>query len=82
MLAVARHLPDAPAFSHCMAGIGRTGVAVACWRVTHGWSPQEAVDVELLDSCDASLQRARAVFEFARRWAAERHVVTAAPQRG
>lgn len=74
--------PEAPTFIHCKAGIGRTGVAVACWRVTQGWSPQQAVDAELLNSYDASWQQAPAVFEFARRWAAERHVVTAAPQRG
>ena len=68
---------EAPAFIHCKAGIGRTGIAVACWRVTHGWSPQEAVDVELLNSYDATWQQAPVVFDFARRWVAERHVVTA-----
>jgi len=33
-----------PAYVHCEAGQGRTGVAVACYRMAvQGWSPQEAL---------------------------------------
>lgn len=33
-----------PAYVHCEAGVGRTGVAAACYRMAvQGWSPDQAV---------------------------------------
>lgn len=33
-----------PAYVHCEAGVGRTGVAVACYRMAaEGWSPDRAI---------------------------------------
>jgi hypothetical protein len=31
-------------YLHCYAGIGRTGTAVGCYLVRHGWSGQAALD--------------------------------------
>jgi predicted protein tyrosine phosphatase len=58
-------------YIHCKAGIGRTGVAIACWRVAHGASPDEAVRAEALNGYDANLSQAQAVFDFAERWQRE-----------
>jgi protein tyrosine phosphatase (PTP) superfamily phosphohydrolase (DUF442 family) len=33
-----------PAFVHCTLGVGRTGVAIACYRMAvEGWTPKQAV---------------------------------------
>lgn len=32
-----------PVYVHCRGGIQRTGLMVACWRVSHGWTAQQAV---------------------------------------
>jgi protein-tyrosine phosphatase len=32
-------------YVHCWGGIGRTGLAVGCWHVRHGTSPQAAVEL-------------------------------------
>lgn len=31
------------AYVHCYAGVGRTGVAIGCFLVRHGFTPQEAL---------------------------------------
>ncbi len=33
----------APVFIHCHYGCDRTGMAVSCWRIRHGWSREEAL---------------------------------------
>jgi protein tyrosine phosphatase (PTP) superfamily phosphohydrolase (DUF442 family) len=34
-----------PVYCHCAAGVGRTGVMVACYRmVEEGWPPERAID--------------------------------------
>jgi protein-tyrosine phosphatase len=33
---------DAQVYIHCEAGVGRTGVMVACYRMATGWAPPEA----------------------------------------
>ena len=33
-----------PCYVHCEAGVGRTGVAVACYRMAvQGWPPDQAI---------------------------------------
>ena len=37
---------DLPVYLHCFGGVGRTGTAVCCWLVRHGFSkPQDAVQI-------------------------------------
>lgn len=31
-------------YCHCRGGVGRTGIMVACWRVSQGWSSLDAIN--------------------------------------
>lgn len=33
-----------PVYVHCRGGVGRTGIMVACWRVSHGWTAGQAIN--------------------------------------
>ena len=37
----------APVYVHCMGGLGRTGIVVACWWIRHGLFDAEAALREL-----------------------------------
>lgn len=57
-------------FVHCKAGIGRTGVMVACWRVTQGWTAEEAVARERFLSPGGSFRQEQFVRDFEQAWKA------------
>lgn len=57
-------------FVHCKAGIGRTGVMVACWRITQGWSADEAVARERFFSHGGSFRQEQFVRDFEAAWKA------------
>ena len=66
-----------PVYIHCWGGHGRTGMAIGCWLVSHGLTPEEALDrIALLRSGDAHLRawdspQTAAQRVFIRRWADE-----------
>lgn len=57
-------------FVHCKAGIGRTGVMVACWRVTQGWTAEDAVARERFFSHGGSFRQEQFVRDFEMAWRA------------
>lgn len=55
-------------FVHCKAGIGRTGLMTACWRISQGMSAEEALQAERINSQYGSLKQEGFVREFETYW--------------
>lgn len=57
-----------PVFVHCKAGVGRTGVMIACWRITQGMSAEDALARERIHSYNGSLRQEEFVRRFEEHW--------------
>jgi len=55
-------------FLHCKAGIGRTGLMTACWRISHGMSTDEALKLESIHSYAGTLRQEQFVRDFETYW--------------
>jgi len=55
-------------FVHCKAGIGRTGLMTACWRISQGMSADEALKAERIHSQYGSLKQESFVRDFETHW--------------
>jgi protein tyrosine phosphatase (PTP) superfamily phosphohydrolase (DUF442 family) len=55
-------------FVHCKAGIGRTGLMTACWKVSQGLSADEALEAERIHSYHGSLKQEQFVRDFEAYW--------------
>ena len=61
---------DGSLYVHCEAGVGRTSVMVACYRVAHGWSVENALLEAEHFGCSLADQRAD-IEDLARMFAAD-----------
>lgn len=64
-------------YMHCKAGIGRTGVATACWKISHGMSADEALAAESINSYAGTLKQEAFVRQFETYWKTRHTTVTA-----
>lgn len=63
-------------YMHCKAGIGRTGVATACWKISHGLSADEALAAERINSYAGTLKQEKFVREFESYWKTKQFATT------
>lgn len=59
---------DQKVFLHCKAGIGRTGLMTACWRISQGLSAREALEAETIQSYHGHLRQEQFVRDFEAHW--------------
>lgn len=67
---------DQKVFVHCKAGIGRTGVMTACWRISQGVSAERALELEKINSYHGTLQQEQFVKDFETYWKTRHQTVT------
>ena len=55
-------------FVHCKAGIGRTGLMTACWKVSQGMTAEKALQAERINSYHGCLKQEQFVRDFEAYW--------------
>jgi protein tyrosine phosphatase (PTP) superfamily phosphohydrolase (DUF442 family) len=70
-LEIVNNPANQPVYFHCKAGIGRTGVMTACWRVSQGMSAEEALGLERINCYHGSLKQEQFVRDFEAYWTAK-----------
>lgn len=69
-----------PVYVHCKAGIGRTGVMTACWRIAHGATADEALAAEAIHSHHGCLAQEEFVRDYEKHLKGELEAEPAKPE--